>query len=68
MLARSAGRIDFVAAPHVTPLSAPLFLEMGRVPISGRAEKRLVSEAAEALLAEAGFGRKPGRTAARQGV
>ena len=55
MLARSAGRLDLVAAPHVTPLAAPLFLETGRVPISGRGEARLVSEAAEALLAEAGL-------------
>ena len=30
------GRIDVVRAPHVTPLAAPLFLEMGRVPIKGR--------------------------------
>ena len=37
-----AGRIDFVRAPHVTPLAAPLFLEMGRVPIRA-AEARLVT-------------------------
>ena len=35
--AAAAGRIDLVRAPHVTPLAAPLFLEMGRVPIRGRA-------------------------------
>ncbi len=57
MLALSQGRIDVVRAPHVTPLAAPLFLEMGRVPISGRAEARLVAEAATALLAEAGLAR-----------
>jgi ATP-dependent Lhr-like helicase len=55
MLARSAGRIDVVRAPHVTPLAAPLLLEVGRVPIRGRAEDRLAVEAAEALLAEAGL-------------
>ncbi len=55
MLARSRGRIDVVRAPHVTPLAAPLLLEVGRVPIRGRAEARLVSEAAAALLAEAGL-------------
>ena len=59
MLARSRGRIDVVHAPHVTPLAAPMFLEMGRVPIKGRAEARLVSEAAAALLAEAGLGLRP---------
>ncbi len=55
MLARSAGRVDVVRAPHVTPLAAPLLLEAGRVPIRGRAEDRLAVEAAEALLAEAGL-------------
>jgi len=55
MLARSAGRIDVVPAPHVTPLAAPLLLEVGRVPIKGKAEARLIDEAAEALLAEAGL-------------
>ena len=46
MLARSRGRVEVVRAPHVTPLAAPLFLEIGRVPIAGRAEARLVAEAA----------------------
>ncbi len=55
LLARVTGRIDTVHAPHVTPLAAPLLLEAGRVPIKGRAEARLVTAAAEALLAEAGL-------------
>ena len=29
MLARSRGRLEHVRAPHVTPLAAPLFLEIG---------------------------------------
>ncbi|MFO1142462.1 MAG: ligase-associated DNA damage response DEXH box helicase [Amaricoccus sp.] len=57
MLARSRGLVDHVRAPHVTPLAAPLFLEMGRVPIRGRAEATLVAEAADALLREAGLAR-----------
>ena len=40
MLARIAGRIDVVHAPHVTPLAAPLLLEIGRVPITGHAARR----------------------------
>ena len=55
MLARVSGRIDAARAPHVTPFAAPLLLEAGRVPIKGRAEARLIAEAAEALLAEAGL-------------
>ncbi len=73
MLARAAGRIDLVAAPHVTPLAAPLLLEMGRVPIAGRGEARLLAERARAILAEAGLaapdpapGREQGDTAAER--
>ena len=55
MLARSHGRLEVVRARTVTPLAAPLFLEIGRVPIRGQAEARLVAEAARALLAEAGL-------------
>jgi ATP-dependent Lhr-like helicase len=50
MLQRSAGRIVHVAADRLTPLAAPLLLEMGRVPIRGQsAEEALVAEAAEAM-------------------
>jgi ATP-dependent Lhr-like helicase len=55
MLARSQGRLELIRAPHVTPFAAPLFLEMGRVPVRGRAEARLVTEATAQLLAEAGL-------------
>lgn len=55
MLARAAGRITLVRAPHVTPLAAPLLLEAGRVPIRGRGEAQLVEEEAARLLAEAGL-------------
>ena len=68
MLARSRGRVDVVRAAHVTPLSAPLFLEMGKVPIRGRAEARLVAEAAEALLAEAGLGQSPSAGQAKPAI
>ncbi|TPE53797.1 ligase-associated DNA damage response DEXH box helicase [Amaricoccus solimangrovi] len=57
MLARVSGRIDAVRAPHVTPFAAPLLLETGRVPIRGQAEARMLAEAAEALMAEAGLAR-----------
>jgi ATP-dependent Lhr-like helicase len=55
MLLRVSDRIDVVQAPHVTPLSAPLLLELGRVPIRGRAEARLIADEADRLLAEAGL-------------
>ena len=53
MLAR-ATRIRHVRAPHVTPLAAPLLLEMGRVPIAGAGQERLMEAEAARLLAEAG--------------
>jgi ATP-dependent Lhr-like helicase len=55
MLARTAGRIDHVTLPRVTPLAAPLFLEVGRVPIQGLANERLLAEEAERLLQTAGI-------------
>jgi ATP-dependent Lhr-like helicase len=53
---RIKGRVDHVAAPHVTPLSAPLILEVGRVPVKGEAERRLLDEEIGALLREAKIG------------
>ena len=53
---RIKGRVDHVAAPHVTPLSTPLILEVGRVPVKGEAEQRLLYEEIGALLREAGIG------------
>ena len=61
MLARSAGRVAHVAAERVTPLAAPLLLEMGRVPIEGAsADEAILADAAEAL---SGLGATPGSLA-----
>ncbi|WP_294230054.1 ligase-associated DNA damage response DEXH box helicase, partial [uncultured Shimia sp.] len=49
-------RIDHVSTPHVTPLAAPLLLEVGKVPVkSGSAEERLLAEETEALMNESGL-------------
>ncbi len=55
MLARTRGRIDHVVLDRVSPLSAPLLLERGRVPVQGHAAERLAEEAAAELLATAGL-------------
>jgi ATP-dependent helicase Lhr and Lhr-like helicase len=55
MLARIDGKIDHVSCANVTPLAAPLLLEIGKVPIRGKAEEHLLAEAAEAMMAEAGL-------------
>jgi ATP-dependent helicase Lhr and Lhr-like helicase len=54
MLARTGGRIDHMALSRVTPLSAPLFLEAGRIPVAGEARDRMLAEAARAVLETAG--------------
>ncbi|MDF2233357.1 ligase-associated DNA damage response DEXH box helicase [Albimonas sp. CAU 1670] len=55
MLTRAAGRIRHVRAEGVTPLAAPLLLEVGKVPIKGEGSERLVEGEAAALMAEAGL-------------
>jgi ATP-dependent helicase Lhr and Lhr-like helicase len=56
MITRTAGRIDHVTLDRVSPLAAPILLEMGRVPIQGEGRERLVARAATELLAAAGMG------------
>jgi ATP-dependent Lhr-like helicase len=55
MLERVGDRIDLLRLDRLTPFSAPLFLEMGRVPVEGQARERLMAEAADALMREAGL-------------
>ncbi|NUB46158.1 ligase-associated DNA damage response DEXH box helicase [Fertoebacter nigrum] len=50
------GGIDMARLDRVTPLAAPLFLEMGRVPVEGAARERLLAEAADRLMQAAGLG------------
>ena len=55
MLHRVGDRIDLIHAPHVTPLAAPLLLEVGKVPIKGAGEETLLEREAEALMKDAGL-------------
>ena len=55
MAERVAGRVDLLRLSRVTPLAAPLFLEVGRVPVQGSAQERLLEEEATALMSEAGL-------------
>ncbi|MGR3433330.1 MAG: ligase-associated DNA damage response DEXH box helicase [Shimia sp.] len=59
MVARVQGRIDHMVLDRVTPLAAPLFLEMGRVPIKGGADERMLEMEAERLMATAGLDQLP---------
>ncbi len=55
MLARVGDRIDLLRTERVTPFAAPLFLEVGKVPVEGAAEERLLAEEANRLMARAGL-------------
>ena len=52
VLSGSAGRIDHVAAPRVTPLAAPMLLEVGKVPIKGGAAEEAILADEASLMAE----------------
>ena len=51
MLTRSAGRIDHVHAPHLTPFAAPLLLESGRIGLRGGSAEEALLAAEEAEFA-----------------
>lgn len=55
MLDRVDGIIDHRTLPHVSPLAAPLFLEVGRVPVEGQAIERILAQEAASLMKEAGL-------------
>ena len=55
MLDRVEGNIVHKALSHLSPFSAPLFLEAGRIPVKGQAIERLVANEAAQLMAEAGL-------------
>ncbi|MFL4470485.1 ligase-associated DNA damage response DEXH box helicase [Tateyamaria armeniaca] len=61
MAARIGDRIDLVEHDRITPLAAPLMLEVGRVPIKGLAEEKLLAEEAERLMATAGLTPEPSK-------
>ena len=55
MLERTKGRIDHVVVDRITPLAAPLLLEVGKVPIQGAATEQLLVQEAERLMKAAGL-------------
>ncbi|WP_319545169.1 ligase-associated DNA damage response DEXH box helicase [Ruegeria conchae] len=55
MVGRINGHIDLLRLDRVSPLAAPLFLEMGKVPVKGDAEERLLAEESARLLQAAGI-------------
>ncbi len=55
MLKRTGGLIDHVYPGRVTPFAAPLFLEVGKVPVEGAGQEALIRAEADRLMIEAGL-------------
>jgi ATP-dependent Lhr-like helicase len=55
MLDRTQGKIDHHVLDRVSPLAAPMMLEMGRVPVAGEARERLLQDAADEMMENAGL-------------
>lgn len=51
MLTRTKGAVDHVTLDRISPLAAPMILEMGKVPIAGLGREKLLEDAAAALMA-----------------
>lgn len=57
MLTRIHGKVTHLRLDRLSPLSAPLFLEVGVVPIKGEGIEKMIQDEAAALLAKAGMDR-----------
>jgi ATP-dependent helicase Lhr and Lhr-like helicase len=55
MIADVGDRIDLLRLDRITPLAAPLLLEVGKVPVKGTAEERLLAEEAADLMQASGL-------------
>jgi len=55
MLDRTKGRVDHVVLERVSPLAAPMMLEVGRVPVVGAARERLLEEETARLMELSGL-------------
>lgn len=56
MLTRTKGAIDHVILDRISPLAAPMILEVGKVPIAGEGREKLLQDAAAALMSKVGLG------------
>ncbi|KIC16044.1 ligase-associated DNA damage response DEXH box helicase [Leisingera sp. ANG-DT] len=55
MLERTRGRITLRRLERISPLAAPLLLEVGKVPVKGAAEEKLLQQEAAALMQQSGL-------------
>ena len=59
MLERIDGRITLRRLERISPLAAPLLLEVGKVPVKGAAEEKLLQQEAAALMQQSGLDQLP---------
>ncbi|MDC0657488.1 ligase-associated DNA damage response DEXH box helicase [Leisingera sp. SS27] len=59
MLERTRGRITLRRLERISPLAAPLLLEVGKVPVKGAAEEKLLQQEAEELMRQSGLDQLP---------
>lgn len=55
MMSRVGDRVDLVRLSRISPLAAPLLLEVGKIPIKGTGIERLMAQEAEALMQTSGL-------------
>jgi ATP-dependent Lhr-like helicase len=55
MLEKTKNRIDHIDLKRVSPFSAPLLLEAGRIPIHGNAIELMLDTEINSLIADAGL-------------
>lgn len=60
MLARTRGRTRLLRLDQISPLAAPLLLEVGKVPVKGAAQEKLLERETEEMMRRAGLTDLPG--------
>jgi len=55
MLERTRAQVDHVVLDRIPPFAAPLFLEVGKVPVDGTGREALLQAEADRLMAQAGL-------------
>ena len=59
MINRIGTRIDLLQLPAITPLAAPLLLEIGKIPIKGAGLEKLLQQEAADLMIQSGLANLP---------
>lgn len=59
MISRINGNIDLLQLPAITPLAAPLLLEVGKIPIKGAGLEKLLQQEAADLMMQSGLANLP---------